>query len=75
MGSGTDVAKDAADVILLDDNFASVVLAIEEGRIMFDNVKKMIFYSLASCVAELFPFVFFLICQVLSGRSPMSNFN
>ena len=38
--SGSDVAKQAADVILLDDNFGSVVVAIEEGRIMFENLKK-----------------------------------
>lgn len=62
--SGTDIAKDAADVILLDDNFASVVIAVEEGRIMFDNLKKVLFYTLSSCVAELCPFIFFLICQV-----------
>ncbi len=44
--SGTDIAKDAADVILLDDNFASIVIAIEEGRIMFDNLKKVNFEEL-----------------------------
>ena len=61
--SGTDIAKDAADIILLDDNFSSVVIAVEEGRIMFDNLKKILFYTLASNVAEIAPFVLFLIGQ------------
>jgi sodium/potassium-transporting ATPase subunit alpha len=62
--SGTDVAKQAADIILLDDNFSSIVIAIEEGRIMFDNMRKSLYYMLSSNVAEIFPFLFFLVAQV-----------
>jgi sodium/potassium-transporting ATPase subunit alpha len=46
MGSGSDVAKNAADMILLDDNFCSIVSGIERGRIIFDNLKKSIAYTL-----------------------------
>jgi sodium/potassium-transporting ATPase subunit alpha len=46
MGSGSDVAKNAADMILLDDNFCSIVGGVERGRIIFDNLKKSIAYTL-----------------------------
>ena len=62
--NGTDIAKDSADMILLDDNFASIVIGIEEGRIMFDNLKKILFYTLASNMAEIAPFALFLIAQI-----------
>ena len=62
--SGSDVAKQAADVILLDDNFGSIVVAIEEGRIMFDNLKKCFFYVLASNIPEIAAFILFLIAQI-----------
>jgi len=54
---GTDVAKDAADMILLDDNFASIVDGIANGRLVFDNLKKSIVYVLVSNLPELFPFI------------------
>ena len=62
--AGSDVAKQAADVILLDDNFSSIVVGIEEGRLMFDNLKKCLFYVLSSNVAEIAPFILFLVAQV-----------
>lgn len=55
--SGTDVSKEASDIILLDDNFASIVAAVEEGRGIFDNIKKIV-YFLLSCNAGEFLAVF-----------------
>ena len=53
--TGSDVAKNAADMILIDDNFASIVTGIEEGRLIFDNLKKSIAYTLTSSVPEMLP--------------------
>lgn len=64
MGStGTDVAREAADMILTDDNFASIVRAIEYGRAAFDNVRKFVTYIFASNVPEIVPFLL----SVLAG--------
>ncbi|HEU0246756.1 MAG TPA: cation-transporting P-type ATPase [Gaiellaceae bacterium] len=54
---GTDVAKEAADMILLDDNFATVVAAVEEGRAVYDNIRRFTVYHFCSNVGELLPFV------------------
>ncbi|MDR7446563.1 MAG: cation-translocating P-type ATPase [Armatimonadota bacterium] len=53
MGSGTEVAKEASAVVLLDDHFATVVAAVEEGRVVFDNVRKFVRYLFTTNVAEL----------------------
>jgi P-type Ca2+ transporter type 2C len=55
--TGTDVAKEAADVILVDDNFAAIVEAIKEGRAIYDNLRKFISYVFASNVPEIVPFI------------------
>jgi magnesium-transporting ATPase (P-type) len=55
--SGTEVAKEAADMILLDDNFASVVAAVEEGRAVYDDIRRFAGYHFCSNVGELIPFL------------------
>ena len=52
VGSGTDVAKEASNMIITDDNFASIVNAIKEGRIIYDNIRKFVFYLLSSNMGE-----------------------
>jgi Ca2+-transporting ATPase len=51
--TGTDVAKESADMVLTDDNYASIVSAVEQGRIIYDNIRKFVFFLLSSNVAEI----------------------
>merc|ERR1719412_1620348 len=62
--AGSDVSKQAADMILLDDNFASIVTGVEEGRLIFDNLKKSIASTLTSNIPEISPFLLFILADV-----------
>lgn len=62
--TGTDVAKESADMILTDDNFASIVNAIEEGRAVFDNIRKFVTYIFASNIPEIIPFILMAIFKI-----------
>jgi magnesium-transporting ATPase (P-type) len=62
--SGTDVAREAADVVLVDDNFASIVDAVEEGRAVFANIRKFLTYILTSNVPELVPYLAMVLFRV-----------
>eukprot|EP01060_Flectonema_neradi_P022202 TRINITY_DN30481_c0_g1_i1.p1 TRINITY_DN30481_c0_g1~~TRINITY_DN30481_c0_g1_i1.p1 ORF type:complete len:1401 (+),score=372.93 TRINITY_DN30481_c0_g1_i1:73-4275(+) len=67
--AGTDVTKEAADMILMDDNFASIIRGVKEGRLVFDNLKKSIAYTLSSNIPEIAPFMMYIIFGLPSPLS------
>ena len=58
------MAREASDMVLLDDNFASIVNAIEEGRAVFENIRKFLTYILTSNIPELVPYLAFAFARV-----------
>ena len=66
--SGTDVAREAATMILTDDDFATIVAAIEEGRRVYDNVRKFVFYIFVHATPEVVPF---LVVRLAGGAIPL----
>lgn len=63
MGSGSQIAKDAGDIILLNDSFASIVTALREGRVVFDNIRRMLYYLFATSTGQ----VLTIITALLAG--------
>ncbi|TAN56352.1 MAG: cation-transporting P-type ATPase [Betaproteobacteria bacterium] len=61
---GTDVARESADIVLLDDNFASIAAAIEEGRAVYDNIRKFLTYILTSNIPEVVPYLAFVLARI-----------
>ncbi|HLP67800.1 MAG TPA: HAD-IC family P-type ATPase, partial [Rhizobium sp.] len=66
---GTEVAKESADIILTDDNFASIVAGIREGRVAYNNIRKVIFMQISTGAAEV---LLFLLAMVLGAPMPMT---
>lgn len=63
MGSGSQIAKDAGDIVLLNDSFASIVEALREGRVVFDNIRRILYYLFATSVGE----VLIIVTSLLIG--------
>jgi sodium/potassium-transporting ATPase subunit alpha len=72
MGSGAAVAKEAAQLVLLNDDFGAIVDGIREGRLIFENLKKCVAYVLSSNVPEIVPFLLFIAIKIPLGISTIS---
>jgi P-type Ca2+ transporter type 2C len=66
--TGTDVAKEASNMVLADDNFASVVSAVDEGRAIFNRLRNVLFYMLSTNIGEL---MVLILCVLFIGQSPL----
>lgn len=66
--TGTDVAKEASDMVLADDNFASIVAAVEEGRVIFNRLRNAVVFLLTTCFGELFALI---LCVLFTGKTPL----
>ena len=75
MGTGTDVAKDAAAMVLTDDNFASIVSAVEVGRNVFDNIKKAISYLFAGNLGAIIAIIFALVADCIRYRKSRTRYD
>jgi Ca2+-transporting ATPase len=67
--TGTDVAKNTADMVLTDDNYASIVSAVEQGRVIYSNIRKFVYYLLSCNMAEI---AIIFIGTLFSGNSPLA---
>jgi len=67
--TGTDVAKETADMVLTDDNYASIVAAIGQGRIIYSNIRKFVYYLISCNLAEI---LIIFISMLITGRSPLT---
>jgi P-type Ca2+ transporter type 2C len=71
--TGTDVSKDAADIVLADDNFASIVAAVEEGRVIFSNIRRFLRYLLSSNIGEVMTMFFGVLLARVIGLPVEEN--
>ena len=67
--TGTDVAKETADMVLTDDNYASIVSAIEQGRIIYSNIRKFVYYLISCNIAEI---LIIFLSTLFTGTSPLT---